>query len=551
MSQAFLVPALDFAYTNAPVGQIVADNDSPTIGDTIILTWIDWGVYGTIIATPDSLAIGDSTSLEFVPVTLTYQWISGIDGSNLSGETTNITNVLITAIDQVMPKLRVTNSVSNQSKVFNAPTIDISPAPPIETPSNLLYALTTHSQEISVDKFVPTGLYTDTAGTIPATTEGDLIARWDDTLTASGISLRQATESKRPVLQFEENNIGILVPVVYFDGVDDELVSVANIALWTAKRGAFYARFFGQGTQRNPISWGTSATMYTSYTSRFFDGGFVGTDTGTDYDVVQAAIIRTTDTNRDYYLNEDLQNSTAGGNSATISASFILGQFGGFYWNGQIQSILYSDIGTYDIDANSFMSGIGVKTKTIACDGNSLTIGTGGSSPYPAQLSVLLGNRWMVRNFGVGAQTTAAMISDAAAQIDTIFDNSTKKVVVCWEGTNDLFFGATATAAYNRLVQYCQERQSAGLQVVIATILPRSDTSTPGSFETDRQTINTNIRANWATYADALADVAADTRIGDAGDELNTTYYTADKVHMNDTGYGVVAEIIKTAIETL
>jgi lysophospholipase L1-like esterase len=109
-------------------GQIVVDNDSPTVGDTITLTWIDWGVYGSITATPDSLTVGDSTLLEFVPVTLTYQWISGVDGSNLSGETAVSTEVEITDENQVLPKLRVTNPVSGQSKVFNPPTVTISPA---------------------------------------------------------------------------------------------------------------------------------------------------------------------------------------------------------------------------------------------------------------------------------------------------------------------------------------------------------------------------------------------------------------------------------------
>lgn len=54
------------------------------------------------------------------------------------------------------------------------------------------------------------------------------------------------------------------------------------------------------------------------------------------------------------------------------------------------------------------------------------------------------------------------------------------------------------------------------------------------------------------TFADALADVAADTRIGDAGDELNTTYYhLTDRVHLNNAGYAVVAPIVKAAIDSI
>ena len=47
-----------------------------------------------------------------------------------------------------------------------------------------------------------------------------------------------------------------------------------------------------------------------------------------------------------------------------------------------------------------------------------------------------------------------------------------------------------------------------------------------------------------------IADVAADTRIGDDGDEDDATYYV-DGVHLNDTGYGIVAQIVADAINTL
>ena len=41
----------------------------------------------------------------------------------------------------------------------------------------------------------------------------------------------------------------------------------------------------------------------------------------------------------------------------------------------------------------------------VACVGDSLTIGDKSTKPYPAQLQALLGNGWLVKNFGVGART--------------------------------------------------------------------------------------------------------------------------------------------------
>jgi len=189
----------------------------------------------------------------------------------------------------------------------------------------------------------------------------------------------------------------------------------------------------------------------------------------------------------------------------------------------------------------------------LAFDGNSLTSGTGssGGQTYPKQTYDLLGIPWAYVNYGVPSQTTTDMASDAATQIDTTINtNFNKNILVAWEITNDLYFGANATTAYNNFVSYCQARKAAGWKVIVLTVLPRSNVGTPGDFEASRSTVNTSIRSNWSTFASALADVAADSRIGDANDELDTTYYP-DKVHLNNDGYAIVAGIVKNAIDSL
>ena len=42
--------------------------------------------------------------------------------------------------------------------------------------------------------------------------------------------------------------------------------------------------------------------------------------------------------------------------------------------------------------------------------------------------------------------------------------------------------------------------------------------------------------------------MGADATIGLAGSEMNTTYYDADRVHMTNAGYAVVAGLVQTAI---
>jgi len=191
----------------------------------------------------------------------------------------------------------------------------------------------------------------------------------------------------------------------------------------------------------------------------------------------------------------------------------------------------------------------------LVVEGDSLTTGQGssGGNTYPKQLQDLYPTTQLVYfNVATSGQTLSDMTTDAAAQVDPKRDPSQPLcAVVIWGGTNDIYFGASGATAYSRLVTYCQARQAAGFKVVALTMLPRSNVGVPVGFETDRTTFNTSVRADWRTFADALADVAADARIGDAGDELDTTYYDADKVHMNNTGYGVVAGIVRDALYTL
>lgn len=190
----------------------------------------------------------------------------------------------------------------------------------------------------------------------------------------------------------------------------------------------------------------------------------------------------------------------------------------------------------------------------LVFDGNSLTSGTGATAgfDYPSQAVTGLKSLWNKYNYGVGGQTTTQMLSDVSTQVDTLYDiGNLENIVIPWEITNELYGGTSETDAYNNYVTYCQARRAAGFKVVAVTVLPRSNVGTPVGFEAARQAANTDIRNNWTTFADALADVAADTSIGDAGDELDTTYYNADKVHMNDAGYGVVAGYVATAINEI
>ena len=195
----------------------------------------------------------------------------------------------------------------------------------------------------------------------------------------------------------------------------------------------------------------------------------------------------------------------------------------------------------------------GLTQPQIAFDGNSLVWGSGSSnhlttSWVPVAMGTYPNTGWA--NNGIVGYTTPQNITNGAVVIDSQYSPyRTRNLLCAWECTNDIVANsASAATAYANYVSYCQARQAVGWEVYAMTVLPRSDASAPANFYAIRDQVNANIRANWHTFANGLIDVAADARIGPAGSELNGTYYSGDKIHLNDTGYAIVATIAENIL---
>lgn len=189
-------------------------------------------------------------------------------------------------------------------------------------------------------------------------------------------------------------------------------------------------------------------------------------------------------------------------------------------------------------------------TTQLVCDGDSLTSGywaTDGKN-YPVQLLKGLGN-WRLLNYGIASQKLSEMITNGVANIDSVYDaGMTKNICIGWGGTNDLSSGVAPATVFADYKTYGNARKAAGFKFVAMTVLPRVSGS--GTFEADRQTFNTSVRGD-ATFYDALVDVAADNRIGDAGDNLDETYYLTDHIHLNPVGYSIVAGLASAQVSAL
>jgi lysophospholipase L1-like esterase len=189
----------------------------------------------------------------------------------------------------------------------------------------------------------------------------------------------------------------------------------------------------------------------------------------------------------------------------------------------------------------------------IVFDGDSLTYGTGapGGQDYPNGVMQLLPEWRDGVNVAVPGQTWADMSADAPFQVDPL-QSATRphNVIVAWAGTNDMRRTLTAGRVWSELQQYCEERHERGWTVVVLTVLPAWPQNGRTRFEEERSQLNTIIRDRWPEVADALADVAADPRIGDPAGPDGRVYCT-DGIHHNAAGNTVIAEVVAASLAPL
>jgi len=147
------------------------------------------------------------------------------------------------------------------------------------------------------------------------------------------------------------------------------------------------------------------------------------------------------------------------------------------------------------------------------------------------------------------AAPLADMLGQAPLEVDARYRaDADADVCVAMGGGGDLSLGREPSLVHDDLAAYCLGRRAAGFQVVVLTLLPRRE---PAEFEAARQALNELVRANWASYADGLADIAADVRVGEPFDDLDLKYYQSDALHPNDAGYAVMASVAAPVLNQL
>jgi|GEM_PF-4550659 len=408
-----------------------------------------------------------------------------------------------------------------------------------------------------------------TDGTTPAS-EGDTVQQWNDQSGNSNNAI-QNTAGDRPIYRASVQN-GLpglefitsgkkLVTPSFLDSTYDTAYSIYAVVKHTSTSLKVFAgngsgKYYGAGSNNTIIENTSDLTS-------------VATNVTEPAGSVYIASLRYDGSTKNlagFGATTQFANSVSATGNLGLSGALTIGDFdgGGFTWDGQILAlILYKRALTTNEDrqvTDYLRTRYALNSTTkpqIFFDGNSLTAGTGASDSahyYPSQTLALLGGAsvYDITNIAAGGQTTAQRATADTTSLDPKYGSfRSNNIAVLWEVTNDLVINQDAANAYAQYVAWCQGRRTAGFKVVAMTVLPRTQSGLYAGFETDRQTINTLIRANWQTFSDALADVAGDSNIGDAGDQLNTTYYNADSIHMNDAGYAIIASYVANQINIL
>jgi len=241
-----------------------------------------------------------------------------------------------------------------------------------------------------------------------------------------------------------------------------------------------------------------------------------------------------------------------------------LSSLGGYLWKGHVHEVLANQTASLSDWTNLcayWESKYGLANKRICMmDGDSITAGSGASSASLAWAKLVttdLGSSWDVFNQAGSGQTIgdrtagggpSEWMSKTASSTEFIVGNRSdgvQNVLVAWGGTNDLFYGATAAAAYSSYVSYCQAAQAAGYYVIAVTMLDRNPSG--GSWTRAAMLdFNTSVRADWATFADTLIDpVTLDSRFDD-----DASAFFADGVHPSDAGHAALASYFLPAIRS-
>lgn len=426
-----------------------------------------------------------------------------------------------------------------------------------------------------------TRLFTTSAKATPCSADGDRVGAWVDD--ANGWDLLQPTAGERPYYQAPNAISGRPRPGVRFEPVSGVLEgahpSMAISGSLTTDRQAVtthivFQSFFQAGGYNNQCLWapgaaGLHGTLYFAPATTGANVGHVQLASGVReidgraFIGCQCAVhtYRSSASQLAYWKN--LAKFTAPGTlSAGSSTGGLMGRFtagtswhafGTYYEIVSYASALTDDEVQQNIAYLMQRHAIQEPFFTIVCDGDSIMAGQGVSAnaTYTSRcqnLSNFLANLFPgaeVYNEAVSGQNVANLATFRSARCVSKYNPSHRlNIYCCIVGTNNISGGVnTPDETITQVKDHCLFMKAAGFKVIIATQPARGDLQ-----DTERNTYNTLLRAQYLDFADGLADIASDPLLDT---ETDTSVYNGDAIHFNSSGEGIAASHFAREISRL
>lgn len=198
----------------------------------------------------------------------------------------------------------------------------------------------------------------------------------------------------------------------------------------------------------------------------------------------------------------------------------------------------------------------------MVCDGNSITAGlisSGGGSTNQNAWPVVLRNllvadadplkAWSVKSVAAAGDSTSERITkyELNGGVRSLFDPSYGiNLLTFFEATNDFVtHQLPVDTVISQIIQYSELAIYQGWILQLITPTPVGNVAANAKITE----LNAWLRTTGQQYSSLpVLDIAADVRLANPA---NNTYFQNDQIHPNQTGYGVIAELVRARVITL
>ena len=184
--------------------------------------------------------------------------------------------------------------------------------------------------------------------------------------------------------------------------------------------------------------------------------------------------------------------------------------------------------------------------------GDSITYGSGVSTPWPLLLTLTNQPSYTINNWGIPGFTLRGMVNVEPNRVDlrcsTEFGPAT---AIVFGGTNDFVqVASTASSVFQTMAAEVQTLKQAGCRVFVMTMLSRTGNDASSvSLDADKDAYDALVLTGAkAVGADGIIDVAANPLLGADGAYANTTYFQVDGTHPTPVGHGLVATAVSNSL---